>query len=337
MHDMLRIMDVASTLRRQRETAEGQLDIATAKVRLRERLLATAQAAGEKVTLEEVDAAIEQYFRSQHRYEDPPGGWRRVVANLWVMRGKVLALLLSLALAVVVILLATGAFSPAAKQRTPALPPAVAGSGPGSSGPGSNPASGAPSGRAGDGGGNVAALAAAFGRFEAAANSAAAMASDEEAKQAVQQARDRGVQANLAADAARLGQAQQALDELIRRIDEEYVVTIVSRPGHKTAVERLTGGRVSGYYLLVEALTPDGRTLPRKITSAEDRKTSVVSVWGEQVPEAVWQRVGVDKQADGIVDDAVFARKQRGRISETMVILDADQRILRRGRQILQW
>lgn len=59
MHDMLRIMDVASALRRERETAEAVLDVATAKQKLRERLLATAAAAGEPVTAAEVDAAID--------------------------------------------------------------------------------------------------------------------------------------------------------------------------------------------------------------------------------------------------------------------------------------
>ena len=75
MHDMLRILDVASTLRREREQAEAQLDLDTAKARLRERLLATAQAAGEPVTAAEVDTAIAEYFRRQHEFRDPPRGW----------------------------------------------------------------------------------------------------------------------------------------------------------------------------------------------------------------------------------------------------------------------
>ncbi|MFY9345523.1 MAG: DUF6384 family protein, partial [Planctomycetota bacterium] len=98
MHDMLRMMDVASTLRRERETAESQLDVDQAKARLRERLLATAAAAGEQVTPAEVDVAIEQYFASQHTYADPPAGWARFWAHVWVSRIGWLTALVLLAL-----------------------------------------------------------------------------------------------------------------------------------------------------------------------------------------------------------------------------------------------
>jgi hypothetical protein len=101
MDDMLRIMDVATALRHQRETAEAQLDVATAKVRLRERLLATAAAAGEPVTAAEVDAAIEEYFRRQHEYRDPPRSWARFWAHVWVMRRSLLLAFAVLAIATV--------------------------------------------------------------------------------------------------------------------------------------------------------------------------------------------------------------------------------------------
>jgi hypothetical protein len=313
MHDMLRIMDVASTLRRQRETAEGQLDLATAKQRLRERLMATAQAAGEKVSPAEIDAAIEQYFASQHRYEDPPRSWRRWVANLWVMRGTVMALLFVGALVVFVIMLAMGSFSSRSNvTKTPSLVP---------------PPSARNAGNA---------LAAAFARFEKQGESAAMLAADDQAKQAVQEALERGKQANTAGDSRRLEEAQRRLDELVQQLEEEYTVTIVSRPGAKSGTERLNAGRLSGYYLIVEALTADGRTLSRQITNGETNQRAAVRIWGEQVTAPVWERVIADKQADGVVDDRVFAKKQRGRLGETMVLRDGEQP-MRRGRQILEW
>ncbi|MCU0862431.1 MAG: DUF6384 family protein [Planctomycetes bacterium] len=330
---MLRIMDVASALRRERETAEAQLDLATAKQRLRERLLATAEAGGEKVTPAEVDAAIEHYFAQQHRYADPPGGWKSFWAHLWVMRLGCLSLLVMVGALVLGILALTGAFSSAPKTEPKVLPrqtpPPV--EAPKVPGPGTAPPTPVPSPSATD------ALAVAWAKFERTAAAAASLASDDEARQRVRRESERGAAAYQAADRRRLEAAQVDLDLLVARLDQEYELTIVSRAGEKSGIDRLFDGKLSGYYVFVEALTPDGRALPQSIKNSETGRTETVKVWGEQVSTAVWERIVADKQADGVLDDTIVARKVRGAFAEVMVMLDENGKLMRRGRQITKW
>ncbi|MGB3966677.1 MAG: DUF6384 family protein, partial [Planctomycetota bacterium] len=163
------------------------------------------------------------------------------------------------------------------------------------------------------------------------------LAADDDAKRRVQAVVTDGDAAHTANDLARLGQAQRRLGDLAARLNEEYTVTIVDRPGERSGIDRYFEGRLSGYYLFVEARTEEGKTLPREITNAETKRTSKVSKWGEQVPEAVWNRVVTDKKADGVIDAPVFAKKSRGSYAEVMTFDDGTGKPLARGRQITEW
>lgn len=334
MTDMLRIMDVASALRRERETAEAVLDADTAKARLREKLLATAAAAGETVTPAEVDAAIDAWFRQQHVYADPPASWGRFWANVWVARRLLLLVGGGIAAATGLILWVAfamaNAVQPAPKRApvpqqpaatAPAVAPAVAPVP--APVPAPQPA--------------VDPLPGVWAAFQRSLAAVQALAADDDARQRVAKIAALGEAANGAHDLARLRTAATDLATLAARLDEEYVVTIVSRPGEKSGVDRYQDGRLSGYYLIVEAVTPGGERLPRSIRNAETQRTETVKAWGELVPEAVWNRVVADKQKDGVVDDAEFARKVRGVFAETTTIQGGDGSPLRRGRQITRW
>lgn len=88
--EMTRIMDVASVLRRERSVAEQQLDLASTKRLLRERLLDAARVSGDPVTAEEIDVAIEQYFATRHEFSPPKPGFQTLLAHLYVARGTIL-------------------------------------------------------------------------------------------------------------------------------------------------------------------------------------------------------------------------------------------------------
>lgn len=88
--EMTRVMDVASVLRRERSLAEQQLDIATTKRMLREKLLETARLTGDPVTADEIDVAIEQYFATQHAFTPPKAGVESLLAHVYVARGAIL-------------------------------------------------------------------------------------------------------------------------------------------------------------------------------------------------------------------------------------------------------
>lgn len=327
MHDMLRIMDVASAMRRERETALSQLDLATAKQRLHERLLATAAAAGETVTPAEVDAAIEQYFAQQHRYQDPPRGWASFWAHAWVLRGPLLLLAAMLAAGTLLLIALAGAFGGGAGAPRPPTPSGSPAPGAGAT-PGAQPVPTAEP---------RAQLLAVWERVQRTAAALAKVAADDDARGRVQQLL---TGAEVAYGSERLDELRAAegrLRELGARLEEQYVVRVVSRPGEDTGVERRNAGRTSGLYLIVEAVGTDGRKLSRLVRDGEDGAQRSVTRWGEQVPEAVWNRIAADKQADGVVDEAEFARKERGRHDETMVMKDGAGAPLRRGRQITRW
>jgi hypothetical protein len=129
--------------------------------------------------------------------------------------------------------------------------------------------------------------------------------------------------------------ARQAISDLeVLRADlrREYVLRIVSRPGEPTGVWRVPQRNPAGrnYYLIVEAVSPDGRILSLPITSEEDGRTVTTSKWGVRVSEATAMQVQRDKNDDGIVQRNRLGEKRRGQ-------LDVDYLMPVSGGAITQW
>ena len=352
MHDMLRMMDVASALRRERESAEAQLDLDAHKGNLRKRLLATAEASGEALTEAEVDASIEQYFDQQHRYEDPPPGWNRFWAHVWVARTRwLLAALLvtvlvfgSLALAHV---LSKSPSQPGPGQPGPSQPgPSDTGpsdTGPSDSGPSHSVPSKATSPRTTSPQPAPAKPTTAptmeqrYAKFEQAIAAAKALAANDDAHSRVDSIASQGAVANAGEDAKALASATTALIQLSQRLNQQYVVRIVDQANERSGVFRNFDGKLSGHYLIVEAITETGERVPRVVENSEDGTRSRVRKWGEQVPEAIYNSVGKDKGDDGVIDQRIFARKRRGHYAEHIVFEDGRGKPLKRGRTITKW
>ena len=72
---------------------------------------------------------------------------------------------------------------------------------------------------------------------------------------------------------------------------------------------------IRNHYLLVRALGSDGQPVPFPIRNEETGVTRPVSVWGERVPQEVYDRVGADRRDNGIIDDEEFGFKRRGFIT----------------------
>jgi len=106
----------------------------------------------------------------------------------------------------------------------------------------------------------------------------------------------------------------EALRQLYDQIVQEYELQIVSRPGTPSGVWRYPKNRpgVRNYYIIVEAVTPDGNRLTLPITSEEDGQTRNVKQWGLRVDAAVFGQVSEDKQDDGIITRNRFGVKKRG-------------------------
>lgn len=86
LEELLRIMDVATTLRKEQDVVEEQLNLDQIKVRLRERLLEAAQVTGEPVTAKQIDTAIENYYDKLHTFKEPRWSFSVLLAHIYVRR-----------------------------------------------------------------------------------------------------------------------------------------------------------------------------------------------------------------------------------------------------------
>ena len=91
LNEMLRVMDVAREMGRDRVTAEKMFRRSGVREQLREKLMRSAQLSGDQVTEAEVEAAIDQYFQNQHVYRDPAPSWSRFMAYAWIWRRRIAA------------------------------------------------------------------------------------------------------------------------------------------------------------------------------------------------------------------------------------------------------
>ena len=121
---------------------------------------------------------------------------------------------------------------------------------------------------------------------------------------------------NLAAEGNREA-AERAVDELTALRDtirHDYTLRVVNRAdeqsGFWTFPEINTDA--TNYYLVVEAIDGEGRTLSLPILNEETDTIETVSVWGVRVPEAVYDAVVADKRDDGIIENNEIGRKSYG-------------------------
>jgi Family of unknown function (DUF6384) len=133
-------------------------------------------------------------------------------------------------------------------------------------------------------------------------------------------------------DAAGARQAIGDLETLRNALRQEYVLRIVSRPREPTGVWRIPprNPNARNYYLIVEAVAPDGRLVSVPVTSEEDGRTDTVSRWGVRVSEDVFDAARRDKNDDGIVQRNILGEKRRGRLA-------VDYRMPVMGGAILTW
>ena len=122
----------------------------------------------------------------------------------------------------------------------------------------------------------------------------------------------RSADAQLAArDLDRLEETARSYRQLSHLVSAEYDIVIVG--GVWREHNELRG--VQNYYLRVQAIGGDGRQVPVVIRNEEDGTTAEVTEWAERVPQETYDRVGADRQDNGIIDDDGFGFKRRGFVS----------------------
>ena len=110
--------------------------------------------------------------------------------------------------------------------------------------------------------------------------------------------------------------AEADLRQLAAGLQEVFEVWIIAREGVPTGITRIpeANPETENYYIVVEAIDPDGNTLKRSITSEENSAAEMVDKWGQRVSETIYNAVRRDKMEDGIVQKGVLGQKRRGEL-----------------------
>lgn len=124
----------------------------------------------------------------------------------------------------------------------------------------------------------------------------------------------------------------ERLTALRDQLRQNYQLRIVNRAdvqsGFWTFPEVNTDA--TNYYVVVEALDPDGNVLSLPVLNEESGQTDVVSMWGVRVPESVYNAVAADKRDDGIIQSNIVGRKSDG-------FLDVEYQMPVLGGAVTQW
>ena len=300
LDEMTRVMDVARTLRKERSIAEQELNREEAVKLLRVKLREAADLAGDPVTDEQIDAAIENYFDNLHEFESPEPGLETALASVYVRRKLIAGWLLALAAAAVVTWgIWFGGMIPGKRQTELQARQAYA-------------------------------------QVEEVTRAIEALTKNPELAAGVQAAR---AEAATYRDQGEVSALEQLRDNLLQQesvLKQEYRLMVVS--DSQSGVDTYgPEGQLSGYYLIVEAVDGNGRAVPVRIRNAETGDSKIVTRWAEQVPQEVFERVKQDKQEDGIVDAREFGVKRKGETDFEVTMAGSDDTPLGRGRQITEW
>ena len=133
-------------------------------------------------------------------------------------------------------------------------------------------------------------------------------------------------------DTAAAQDAVASLEELRGRLEQEYTLRIVNRPGEQSGVWRIPDVNTAArnYYIVVEPIDVRGAVLTVPIENEETGRTERVQKWGLRVDERTFNAVASDKKDDGIIQDDRFGEKKHGR-------LVPDYRMPSSGAAITHW
>ena len=115
-------------------------------------------------------------------------------------------------------------------------------------------------------------------------------------------------------DAAAFTTAAAALEQLTTSLRQAYTLRIVNRQGVQSGVWRHPNDNrnARNYYIVVDAIGPDGRRLEIPVTNEETGQIVRTATFAVRVPEAVYEQVKADKLDNGLVDNAAFGEKRAG-------------------------
>jgi hypothetical protein len=293
LEELMVAMDVVDTLRHRQLIVERELDAAGRRRRLVERLREIYTAQGIEVTDAALEAGVDALEQERFGFTPPRGGLSTALARLYVSRQRWLKPVVAVLSFAAIIAIAWYYFVDLPQARVEAALPE----------------------------GIDATYARIVVRSDSDAATARANALLAEARSALD-ARD--------FDDARAVQGE--LESLLRELELDYEIRIVSRPNELSGVWRVPDVNTDArnYYLIVEAVDAGGNVLRRRVRNEEDGRTYEVRKWGVRVDEATFESVAADKRDDGIIEDFVLGRKAAGK-------LEPEYRVPTSGATITEW
>ncbi len=288
LDELMVAMDVVDTIRHRDLLVERELGQANRDDDLRKRLREIYKSQGIEVTDGALDEGIKALKESRFTYTPPAPGFSRSLALMWVRRGTVMGLTGVLLIGLTALWggYHYGVVVPAERARielTETLPKALT-----------------------------------------AAHDAVVSEARVEAARTQADGLLRDGQAALAAnDPTGARTAIASLDTLRAKLVQTYQLRIVA--DGTTGFFRIPNVNESArnYYIVVEPIGADGRTLTMPVTNEEDGRSYNVSAWGQRVPQATFDAVANDKNDNGIIENRTMGQKQRGELDPryTMSVL----------------
>jgi hypothetical protein len=283
LDDLMLAMDVVDTLRHDQRLVERELSLGYSDEALIQRLREIYKSQGIEVPDRVLEEGVKALREKRFSYEPSKPGFARNLALLWINRARVgqIALGVFTAVAIAAALYHLAVVRPreiaeanARQEISDVLPKALE-----------------------SGNAEVSRVA----KVDPARTYAAQLVSDGRAALA------RG-------DVAAARKANADLTALLNDLRLEFDLRIVNRPGEASGVWRkpMINPQGRNYYLIVEAIAPDGRALQRPILNEETGVTSVVQKWGIRMNNDVFQQVLADKRDDGIIQRNLVGKKKPG-------------------------
>lgn len=300
LDEVMLAMDVVDTLRHADRLVERELGSDERDRQLKKRLQEIYHSQGIEVSDQILDAGVAALKEERFGYRPSAPGLARTLALAWIERGRWGRWLLA-ALAAVVLYQGIRylAFELPAEQKREA---------------------------------------AARERYDLPRQMAAevsrikAVAQDPEAVPGAERLLNEGTEAAKAGDLPAARRKEAELAALRESLEQSYSLRIVSGPNQRSGVYRIPAAnpRARNYYIIVEAVSPDGKVLTFPVYSEEDGHSEKVSRWGIRVDQEVWDRIRADKADDGIIQNNRFGEKRKG-------YLHPEYAYPVQGGTILQW
>lgn len=283
LDELMLAMDVVDTIRHRELIVERELGQGDRDQALRARLREIYKSQGIEVTDSVIDAGIKALKESRFTYTPPAPGLGRTLALLWVRRHRIVAFAAAILIGIGALWggYQYGIVAPAQRSAETArvelaqtLPKSL----------------------------------------QAAYDETLRESRVDAARARADQLFGDGRTALAAKDAAAAKAAITGLEKLRAELAQTYQLRIVQ--DGDSGVWRVpdVNPNARNFYLIVEAVGPNGAALTMPVINEEDGRVYNVAAWGVRVPEEVFDEVREDKQDDGILQNRVIAEKRRGEL-----------------------